>query len=69
MLHATDARTGTDLWTYNVGTGIHAPPMTFSMGGKQYVALAAGWGGWVDGFAPELRDAPRGHTLMVFALP
>jgi alcohol dehydrogenase (cytochrome c) len=69
MLHATDARTGTDLWTYNVGTGIHAPPVTFSMGGKQYVAIAAGWGGWVDGFAPELRDAPRGHTLMVFALP
>ncbi len=69
MFHATDARTGTDLWTYNVGSGIHAPPVTFSIGGKQYVALAAGWGGWVDGFAPELRDAPRGHTLMVFEVP
>jgi alcohol dehydrogenase (cytochrome c) len=69
MFHATDARTGKDLWTFNVGSGIHAPPITYSVGGKQYVAIAAGWGGWVDGFAPELRDAPRGHTLTVFELP
>ncbi|MDP9347841.1 MAG: PQQ-dependent dehydrogenase, methanol/ethanol family, partial [Gemmatimonadota bacterium] len=65
MFHATDARTGRDLWTYNVGNGIHAPPISYSVGGKQYVAVAAGWGGWVDGFAPELRDAPRSHTLFV----
>jgi alcohol dehydrogenase (cytochrome c) len=69
MLHATDARTGKDLWTYNVGNGIHAPPISYSVGGKQYVAIAAGWGGWVNGFAPELRDAPRSHTLFVFEVP
>lgn len=67
--HATDAKSGKDLWTYNVGTGIHAPPITFAMDGQQYVALAAGWGGWVDGFAPELANAPRGHALTVFRLP
>jgi alcohol dehydrogenase (cytochrome c) len=69
MFHATDARAGQNVWSYNVGSGIHAPPVTFAIDGKQYVAIAAGWGGWVSGFAPELRDAPRGHTLMVFALP
>lgn len=69
MFHATDARTGKDVWTYNVGSGIHAPPVTFALGGKQYVAIAAGWGGWVEGFAPELMEKPRSHTLVVFALP
>lgn len=67
--HATDARTGKDVWTYNVGSGIHAPPVTFALDGKQYVAIAAGWGGWVEGFAPELMEKPRSHTLVLFALP
>ncbi len=67
--HATDAKTGKDLWTHNVGSGIHAPPITYAIDGDQYVALAAGWGGWVDGFAPELAGAPRGHALVAFRLP
>jgi alcohol dehydrogenase (cytochrome c) len=69
MFHATDAKTGEDLWTYNVGTGIHAPPVTYAVDGEQYVALAAGWGGWVKGFAPELAHQPPGHTLITFRLP
>jgi alcohol dehydrogenase (cytochrome c) len=40
----------------------------FAVDGKQYVATAAGWGGWVKGFAPELLHAPRTHTLLMFAL-
>lgn len=67
--HASDARSGRDLWSANLGSGIHAPPVTFAIGGKQYVAFPAGWGGWVDGFAPELGQAPRGHALVVLALP
>jgi alcohol dehydrogenase (cytochrome c) len=67
--HATDAKTGEDLWTYNVGTGIHAPPITYAVDGEQYLALAAGWGGWVKGFAPELAHEPPGHTLITFRLP
>lgn len=67
--HATAAESGKDLWTYNVGSGIHAPPVTFSVDGEQYVAIAAGWGGWVKGFAPELMHQPKGHTLIVLKLP
>ena len=67
--HATDAETGEDLWTYNVGTGIHAPPVTYAIDGEQYIALAAGWGGWVKGFAPEFAHQPPGHTLITFRLP
>jgi quinohemoprotein ethanol dehydrogenase len=42
---AYDARTGTRLWHQNVGMGIIASPMTYSVGGKQYVAVLAGYGG------------------------
>jgi quinohemoprotein ethanol dehydrogenase len=42
---AYDARTGTRLWYQNVGMGIIASPMTYSVRGKQYVAVLAGYGG------------------------
>jgi quinohemoprotein ethanol dehydrogenase len=42
---AYDGRTGTRLWHQNVGMGIIASPMTYSVGGKQYVAVLAGYGG------------------------
>jgi alcohol dehydrogenase (cytochrome c) len=37
--------------------------------GRQYVAVASGWGGWAKGFAPELYGSTRGSALFVFALP
>jgi hypothetical protein len=47
--------------------------MTYSLDGRQYVAVCAGWGGWTAGFAgdgaPWLRNSRRGNTLFVFALP
>ncbi len=42
---AYDARTGTRLWHQYVGMGIIASPMTYEVGGKQYVAVLAGYGG------------------------
>jgi alcohol dehydrogenase (cytochrome c) len=66
---AFDARTGELLWQFQTGNGIHGSPMTYSVKGKQFVAVPTGWGGWIKGFAPELYGAPRGHALVVFALP
>lgn len=66
MLHATDARTGKDVWTHKAPMGMHAPPMTYAVDGKQYVAFPVGWGGWVNGFAPLLRDKPSAHLLLVY---
>ena len=67
--HAFDARTGRILWTFPTGSGIHSNPVTYSVDGKQYVAVPTGWGGWVEGYAPEMYGAPRGTALVVFALP
>jgi len=46
---AYDATTLKEVWSFNVGTPITAPPMTYSVGGKQYVAVVAGGGVGVRG--------------------
>jgi alcohol dehydrogenase (cytochrome c) len=46
---AYDANTLQELWSFNLGTPITAPPMTYSVGGKQYVAVVAGGGVGVRG--------------------
>ena len=42
---AYDARTGKRLWQQQVGMGIIASPTTYSVNGKQYVSILAGYGG------------------------
>ena len=44
-LAAHDAASGSTLWTFDVGSGISAPPITYAINGRQYVALLVGWGG------------------------
>ena len=39
---AYDARTGRVLWTFNAGAGVNAPPSSYTVGGKQYIVVAAG---------------------------
>ena len=39
---AYDDTTLDELWKVNVGTGFSAPPMTFEVNGKQYLAIASG---------------------------
>jgi acetamidase/formamidase len=36
---AYDAKTLKELWSFNVGTGINAPAITYAVNGKQYVAV------------------------------
>jgi quinohemoprotein ethanol dehydrogenase len=38
------ADTGDKLWEVNLGNGILAPPVTYSIDGRQYVSVLAGWG-------------------------
>jgi alcohol dehydrogenase (cytochrome c) len=39
---AVDAQTGASLWHFNTGQSMHASPMSYAVGGKQYVAIASG---------------------------
>jgi alcohol dehydrogenase (cytochrome c) len=41
-LEAVDAQAGEPLWHFNTGQDISASPMTYAVGGKQYVTIAAG---------------------------
>ena len=42
LFHAADARTGQILWTARTGGRVRAPPITYEIDGRQYVAIAAG---------------------------
>jgi len=45
MFNAYEAKTGAKIWSIDLKTGILAPAMSYMVGGQQYVALLAGWGG------------------------
>ena len=41
-LIAVDAKSGENLWHFSMGSNLKASPMTFSVRGRQFVAIAAG---------------------------
>jgi alcohol dehydrogenase (cytochrome c) len=75
-IHAFDATTGKLLWEFPTNSGVLAPPTTFSVDGKQYVAIHSGWGGDSRGmqatlnryFPGEFPEVPEGGAIWVFAL-
>jgi alcohol dehydrogenase (cytochrome c) len=75
LLVALDARTGEALWDFNLGAPVTGPPISFGVGGKQYIAVVTG-GGRVTGDLlvgddPKLqylKNVPLGGTLTVFGL-
>src|SRR5215467_6761781 len=67
---AHDAKTLQEVWSINIGTGINAPPITYSVNGKQYVAVLAGsrMSPNVIANAPELKHMSPASMLYVFGL-
>ncbi|RVU13820.1 PQQ-dependent dehydrogenase, methanol/ethanol family [Methylobacterium oryzihabitans] len=69
---ALDAKTLAKMWEFNTGGGVNAPPMTFTVDGKQYLAILVGLGGawdkWFIDSTPELKSIQAGSMLYVFAL-
>ena len=57
---AYDDRTFEELWRINVGNGFNAAPMTFAVGGKQYIAIASGL--CCDGRGAPLPRNSRGRV-------
>ena len=57
--------------TGRVGTGFNAPPMTFEVNGKQYIAILAGLSPIARGkhqLIPELKEQRNQTMLFVFGL-
>ena len=61
LFRAFDAKNGKKLWEYQTGAGVNAPAVSYTVGGKQYIAVAAGGNNQID--------AKRGNSVVVFALP
>jgi len=73
ILKAVDAKSGSVLWQFDVGTGILQSPVTYSVGGKQYVAVVAGRTKGPPSFFGKIGQrvidaSPEGGILVVFAL-
>ncbi|HEV7984175.1 MAG TPA: PQQ-binding-like beta-propeller repeat protein [Xanthobacteraceae bacterium] len=68
---AFDDTTLDQLWEVNVGSGFAAPPMTFEVNGKQYLAIASGPSPTSRTkllATPELKDQRSATVLYVFGL-
>jgi len=68
--YAYDATNGKQLWSYETGNGVIAPPMTYELNGEQYIALmvGAGGGGQIS-YSALMPQRPRlPGRLMVFKL-
>jgi alcohol dehydrogenase (cytochrome c)/quinohemoprotein ethanol dehydrogenase len=55
---AYSADKGARLWSFGAQTGVAAAPMSYAIGGRQFVAVLAGWGG----------TSSRRSRLLVFSL-
>ena len=73
-ISAYDAATGDRLWATRLSEVPNAPPITYAVDGRQYVAVIVGSGGYLTRaysvLAPEIRNPPDpGAALWVFAQP
>ena len=65
---AFNAATGAKVWSTNLDAGVAAPGMTYSVNGKQYVAIYAGGSAFsFEAIKPDTYK--HGDSVYVFALP
>jgi alcohol dehydrogenase (cytochrome c) len=66
---AIDIDSGKTVWQFQTGSGINAQPITFTVQGRQYVAIQSGLGGVnVVRMGDALKNVPRGGSVWAFAL-
>ncbi len=72
-LKAADAKTGKVLWQFQTGSGVVAPPITWTQDGEQYVSVVSGWGGavplWGGEVAKKVNFLEQGGSVWTFKLP
>jgi alcohol dehydrogenase (cytochrome c) len=54
---ARDAETLAPLWSFNLGMGMSAPPMSYAVGGKQYIAVIGGGHAGAPGINGQVNSA------------
>jgi alcohol dehydrogenase (cytochrome c) len=73
---AFDAATGAMTWEFVTNSGVIGQPASFTVNGRQYIAVQSGWG--IDARAmqnrliklmPGMPEVPEGGAIWVFALP
>jgi PQQ-dependent dehydrogenase (methanol/ethanol family) len=72
--HAFDTATGKELWKARLGTSVQGFPVSFSVNGRQYIAVPTGLGGGSPRNVPrtiatDIKHPLSGNSLYVFALP
>jgi alcohol dehydrogenase (cytochrome c) len=70
-VYALDDKSLKPLWSFNTGSFSSAPPMTYAINGKQYVAVLIGGNVQTKGFldkTPALKDMQNTSMLFVFSL-
>ena len=75
VTHAYAAETGKELWSHNDGIRHAGGIISYSAGGKQYIAVPAGWGSLVgEGYGAMYGEPYKSMpmdagALIVYALP
>jgi alcohol dehydrogenase (cytochrome c) len=69
---AYDDMTGAVLWEMRLNNALNAPPISFTVAGKQYVAIAVGNGSSqlrsLNTLTPDIKNPDGGSMLWVFAV-
>ena len=70
-LQARDSDTLETRWSINMGTPFKAPPVSYAIDGKQYIAILGGGGALAFGgvSVPALADMRNSSMLFIFSLP
>ena len=71
---AYDVKTGETVWQTRLGTSVQGFPVSFSIAGKQYIAVPTGLGGGSPRnvprtIMPDVHHPQSGNALYVFTLP
>ena len=57
---AYDAENGSQMWSFQAGAGVNAPPSSYTVNGKQYIVVAAGGNAQLN--------YKRGNNIIAFTL-
>jgi alcohol dehydrogenase (cytochrome c) len=74
FIRAYDTTDGTELWSTRLGDAPSSAPMTYSVNGKQYIAIVTGFGGaqsaTFPALVPDIKLTPTASSsVAVFELP